>query len=69
MDVKMPIMDGAETTSRILAEMPGMKILPLSIYDDNGFMANMMRAGALGYILKGCDSEELSGAIRKITGS
>lgn len=69
MDVKMPVMDGAETTGRILAEMPGMKILGMSIYDDDGFMANMMLAGALGYILKGCDSEEVSGAIRRIAGS
>jgi DNA-binding NarL/FixJ family response regulator len=65
MDVKMPVMDGAEATSRILAETPGMKVLALSIYDDDEFMAGMMRAGALGYILKGCDSEELSAAIRK----
>ena len=65
MDVKMPVMDGTEATSRILAEIPGMKILALSIYDNDEFMANMMRAGALGYILKGCDSDELSGAIRK----
>jgi DNA-binding NarL/FixJ family response regulator len=69
MDVKMPVMDGAEATSRILAEMPDMKILALSIYDDDGFMANMLRAGAMGYILKGCDSEELSGAIRNAAGS
>ena len=69
MDVKMPIMDGAEATSRILAEMPGMKILALSIYADEGFMASMMRAGALGYILKGCDSEELSDAIRRTVSS
>jgi DNA-binding NarL/FixJ family response regulator len=68
MDVKMPIMDGAEATSRILTEMPGMKILAMSIYDDDGFMAGMMRAGALGYILKGCDAEELSEAIRKVAG-
>jgi DNA-binding NarL/FixJ family response regulator len=65
MDVKMPLMDGAEATSRILAEMPGMKILALSIYADDGFMASMMRAGALGYILKGCDIEELSNTIRR----
>jgi len=69
MDVKMPVMDGAEATRRILAEMPGMKILALSIYDDDGFMRNMMRAGALGYILKGCESEKLSEAIRKAAGS
>jgi DNA-binding NarL/FixJ family response regulator len=68
MDVKMPVMDGAEATGRILAEMPDMKILALSIYADDGFMASMMRAGALGYILKGCDSEELSGAIRRVAG-
>jgi DNA-binding NarL/FixJ family response regulator len=69
MDVKMPVMDGAEATSRILAEMPGMKILALSIYADDEFMAGMLRAGALGYILKGCDSEELANDIRKIAGS
>ncbi len=69
MDVKMPVMDGAEATSRILAEMPGMKILALSIYDDEGFMAGMMSAGALGYILKGCDSTELSDIIRRTAGS
>jgi len=68
MDVKMPFMDGAEATSRILAEMPGMKILALSIYADDGFMASMMRAGALGYILKGCDIEELSNTIRRTAG-
>lgn len=69
MDVKMPVMNGAEATSRILAEMPGMKILALSIYADDGFMTSMMQAGALGYILKGCDSDELSGAIRSAAGS
>jgi DNA-binding NarL/FixJ family response regulator len=68
MDVKMPVMGGAEATSRILVEMPFVKILALSIYADDGFMADMMHAGALGYILKGCDSEELSGAIRKAAG-
>ncbi|MBP1648856.1 MAG: two-component response regulator [Bacteroidetes bacterium] len=69
MDVKMPIMDGAEATSRILAEMPGTKILALSIYADDGFMEGMMHAGALGYILKGCDSEELTNTIRRTAGS
>jgi two-component system response regulator DegU len=69
MDVKMPVMDGAEATHRILAEMPGMKILALSIYDDDGFMTNMMRAGALGYILKGCDSEELLNIISRFAGT
>jgi DNA-binding NarL/FixJ family response regulator len=65
MDVKMPVMDGAKATSRILAEMPGMKVLALSIYADEGFMEGMMSAGALGYILKGDESTKLFLAIRK----
>jgi len=56
MDVKMPVMDGAEATRRILAEIPGMKILALSIYADDRFIENRMRAGALEYILKGGDA-------------
>ena len=69
MDVNMPVMDGAEATSRILAEMPGAKILALSIQAHNGYMASMLRAGARGYILKGCNSEELFGIIRRTAGA
>jgi DNA-binding NarL/FixJ family response regulator len=69
MDVKMPVMDGPEATRRILAEMPNIKILALSIYSDDGFMSSIMRAGAMGYILKGCDSQELFDIIRRVAGS
>jgi DNA-binding NarL/FixJ family response regulator len=69
MDVKMPVLDGAKATSRILSEMPGTKILALSIYADENFMAGMMSAGALGYILKGGESDKLFVAIRKALGS
>ncbi|HTZ39097.1 MAG TPA: response regulator transcription factor [Syntrophales bacterium] len=69
MDVKMPVMDGVEATRRILAEMPNMNILALSIYADDGFMSSMMRAGALGFILKGCDAQELFDAIRRFAGT
>jgi DNA-binding NarL/FixJ family response regulator len=69
MDVKMPVMDGAAATRRILAEMPSMKILALSMYNDEGYMGDMIRAGALGYILKGCDTEELYRAIRRAVGT
>ncbi len=69
MDVKMPVMDGVEAAGRIHAEMPGMNILALTIYADDGFMASMMRAGALGYILKGCEPEELFDTIRRAVGS
>jgi DNA-binding NarL/FixJ family response regulator len=69
MDVKMPVMDGAQATRQILAEIPAMKILALSIYANDKFITDMTRAGALGYVLKGCDSEELSDIIRRIVSS
>jgi DNA-binding NarL/FixJ family response regulator len=69
MDVNMPVMDGAEATGRILAELAGTKILALSIQAEDGFMSSMLRAGAAGYILKGSDSEKLFGIIRRTAGS
>jgi DNA-binding NarL/FixJ family response regulator len=65
MDVKMPVMDGIEATRRILSEQPRIKIVALSMYAEDNFLSGMMKAGACGYILKGCDIEELYGAIRK----
>ncbi|HOD36252.1 MAG TPA: response regulator transcription factor [Syntrophales bacterium] len=69
MDVRMPVMDGIEATRRILAEKPDMKILALSVSSDGNSVSGMMRAGALGYIMKGGDFEELSRAIRRTAGS
>lgn len=47
-------------TRRILAEMPVMKILALSIYSDDGFNSGMIRDGAMGYIMNGGDSRNCS---------
>jgi len=69
MDVKMPVMDGIEATRQIHAKMPGIKILALSMYSDNSIISGMMRAGAVGYIIKGDDSEEMYKAIRRVAGS
>jgi DNA-binding NarL/FixJ family response regulator len=63
----MPVMDGAEATRKILAEMPEIVIIALSIYTDEGFKTGLIRTGALGHILQGCDCEELLATIRRAT--
>jgi len=68
MDVNVPDMDGTEATNRPLAEIPDIKIVALSMQAENGFMAGVIRAGEVGYTLKGGDSEELYGIIRRNAG-
>ena len=65
MDLKMPVMDGVEATRKILAEIPGMKILALSMCSDECSASVMQSAGAIGYFIKGDDLEEMTAAIRK----
>ena len=69
MDVKMPVMDGIEATRQIHAKMPGIKILALSMYSDDSIVSGMMRAGAVGYIMKGGDSAEMCKTIRRVASS
>jgi DNA-binding NarL/FixJ family response regulator len=66
MDVKMPDMNGVAASSHIHAEFPDIKIIGLSMYNDVRFVANMLKAGACGYLLKDCAFEELAQAIRKV---
>ena len=46
LDIKMPGMDGIQATRRIVAELPGVKVLPLSIHSGKRFVENMLSAGA-----------------------
>ena len=66
MDINMPDMNGIEATKRILSENDGIKVLALSMYADKGYVINMLKAGASGYLLKDCALEELANAIRAI---
>jgi two-component system response regulator NreC len=66
MDVKLPNLNGIEATRQILAELPNIKIIALSIYGDSHFVTNMLQAGAYGYLLKDCAFEELAQAIRLV---
>jgi DNA-binding NarL/FixJ family response regulator len=64
MDVEMPDLNGIEATMQIMAELPQIKVIALSMYSDRRFVTNMLKAGACGYLLKDCAFEELVQAIR-----
>lgn len=64
MDCRLPGMDGAEATRRILQAKPGTRVVALSIGDDEESLRQMRRAGAHRVVLKGVGPEELSRAIR-----
>ncbi|MDJ0656163.1 MAG: response regulator transcription factor [Xanthomonadales bacterium] len=66
MDVGMPDVNGMEATSRIMAKMPDMRIVALSMHSDKRFVTGMLTAGAYGYVLKSEAVEELVGAIRAV---
>jgi DNA-binding NarL/FixJ family response regulator len=67
MDIAMPELNGVEATRLILAELPAVRIVALSMYADRRFVAEILRAGALGYVLKDGAFEELALAIRTVT--
>jgi len=66
MDVAMPDLNGIEATRQIVAELPGIKIIALSMHDDRRFVLNMFKAGAAGYMLKDCAFKDLAKAIRVV---
>jgi DNA-binding NarL/FixJ family response regulator len=66
MDITMPDMNGITATRKIVGEIPGVKVIALSMHSDRRFVSGMLDAGALGYLLKDCAFEELADAIRMV---
>lgn len=66
MDINMPVMDGYETALLIKNSYPGVKVLALSMYDDETAIIRMLKNGARGYILKNCDPVQLTDAIHAV---
>jgi len=65
-DIALPGMSGIETTRRMLAENPGIKVLGLSAFADRRMILRMLEAGARGYVDKSAGSEELLRGIRAV---
>jgi DNA-binding NarL/FixJ family response regulator len=66
MDLRMPLLDGAAATAKILAERPAVAILVLTTYADDESIAGALRAGARGYLTKDAGRAELAAAIRSV---
>lgn len=64
MDVNMPDMDGIEATRLIIDQHPTARILALSSYQDEDSVRSMLKAGAMGYILKYAPIDDLASTIR-----
>jgi DNA-binding NarL/FixJ family response regulator len=64
MDLRMPRIDGAEATARIVAADPNIKVLILTTYDTDSDIIRAVEAGATGYLLKDTPRTELAAAVR-----
>jgi DNA-binding NarL/FixJ family response regulator len=66
MDIKMPGWGGIEATRRILAAHPSVRVLVVTMFEDDATVFTAMRAGARGYVLKDDDKDDVLGAIRAV---
>ncbi len=66
LDITLPDLSGLEVTRRIVQTWPGVRVLILTMHEEEAFFFEALRAGAAGYVLKGADSEELLYAIHAV---
>src|SRR5688500_2874238 len=63
MDLKMPIMDGMEATIEVKKKFDGVKVLVLTMHDDESLIIHLMENGANGYLLKNAGPDEIRKSI------
>lgn len=66
MDLKMPVKDGIETTKYVNKNFPSIRIIILTMYEDERFVGHLMDSGANGYLLKSTDPGEIKKAISDV---
>lgn len=65
-DISMPKLNGIEATKIIKEQNPGVKVLILTVHENEGYIYQMMRAGASGYVLKNAEKKEIFDAIHTL---
>ncbi|AGA91341.1 response regulator containing a CheY-like receiver domain and an HTH DNA-binding domain [Thioflavicoccus mobilis 8321] len=67
MDISMPGgMGGIEATRRLVRLMPGVKVVALTVMDEDPFPLRLREVGAVGYLTKGCPANEMIDAVRAV---
>lgn len=66
MDVRMPGLSGIDATRRLQKELPQVRVLVLTAYDDDQYVFSLLQAGASGYLLKTAPASELIRSIRQV---
>ena len=67
MDIQMPFMDGIKATELVKKKYPQIKVIMLTVVDDDAYVFNAIKAGANGYLLKEIDAENLHKSILEVT--
>lgn len=68
MDITMKGLNGIDATRQIISEVPGLRVIALSMHSDRRYVSDMLAAGASGYLMKDSAFEELAVAIRTVAG-
>ncbi|ARK32188.1 response regulator [Halalkalibacter krulwichiae] len=66
MDINMPEMNGVEATKELVKAFPNIKVLILSIHDDESYVTHVLKTGASGYLLKEMDADALIEAVKVV---
>jgi len=65
-DIRMPVVDGIQSTRQILSKYPATGVIALSMFDEENLIIEMLEAGAKGYLLKNAHKDEIVDAINSV---